>query len=380
MSRSTARVLDLTTSISAFEEVAALAAGRAQGLDEGGEPLLAEFEALAAAGLLSLPFSPSVGGAGLASGEAAARMLPTVLRILGRASLPLGRLYEGHVNAIRLADMYGAIALRARMVEEARHGTLFGVWAADGSGAGLRIYRQGAAFVLDGCKIYCSGAGQILRPIVTARDEANRVKMVLPKLPQGERVDLSGWTAHGMRASMTGTVDFTGLTVEAEDILGQPGDYHREPDFSGGAWRFAAVQLGGMEALLVALREHLLRTGRCGDPHQLARVAEAAIALETARLWVERAAALFERREANGEAIVAYVNLARSAVERAALDLVERVQRSVGLQAFLRPNPVERIFSRPRHLSSPARPGSRARERAPHGSCRMGAPPSRARE
>ena len=35
--------------------------------------------------------------------------------------------------------------------------------------------------------------------------------------------------------------------------------------------------------------------------------------------------------------------LARLAVERAALDLMQLVQRSVGFQAFLRPNPIERI-------------------------------------
>jgi alkylation response protein AidB-like acyl-CoA dehydrogenase len=167
--------------------------------------------------------------------------------------------------------------------------------------------------------------------------------MALPRLRQGERADLSGWTAQGMRASVTGTVTFTGLKIHDEDMLGEPADYHREPDFSGGSWRFAAVQGGGMEALLMGLREHLLRAGSGGDPHQSARLGESAIAVETARLWVERAAALFERREADDASLVAYVNLARSAVERAALDLIERVQRSVGLKAFLRPEPIERI-------------------------------------
>jgi hypothetical protein len=37
------------------------------------------------------------------------------------------------------------------------------------------------------------------------------------------------------------------------------------------------------------------------------------------------------------------VNLARLAVERAGLDLMELVHRSVGLPGFMRPNPIERI-------------------------------------
>ena len=145
MGVSTARVSEQTTSVTAFERVAALATRRAQALDEAGEPL-AEVEALAETGLLTLPFSPSFGGGGLACGEAAARILPMALRVLGRASLPLGRLYEGHVNAIRLVESYGSIAQRARMADEARRGASFGVWAADENEEGLRISPRGMWF------------------------------------------------------------------------------------------------------------------------------------------------------------------------------------------------------------------------------------------
>ena len=40
---------------------------------------------------------------------------------------------------------------------------------------------------------------------------------------------------------------------------------------------------------------------------------------------------------------VAYVNFARLAVERACLEAITLVQRSLGVAAFLRPNPVERL-------------------------------------
>jgi alkylation response protein AidB-like acyl-CoA dehydrogenase len=158
---------------------------------------------------------------------------------------------------------------------------------------------------------------------------------------RGERADLSAWTAQGMRASATGAVDFTGIAAGGLAI-GAPGDYLRQPDFSAGAWRFAAVHCGGAEAVLGALREHLRRTGRGGDPHQAARLGQAAIAAATARLWVEAAARRAEAPGA-GPAAAAFVNLARLAVERAALDLLELAQRSVGLAAFLRPNPLERL-------------------------------------
>ena len=157
--------------------------------------------------------------------------------------------------------------------------------------------------MLKGRKVLCSGAGRVSRALVTARDAAAAAppdaptRMVLVSLERDERADLSGWTAQGMRASATGAVDFTGLRVAPADLIGEPGDYAREPDFSAGAWRFAAVHCGGVEAVLGGLRDHLRRTGRGADPHQAARLGQAAIAAETARLWVEAAAA---RAEAPG--------------------------------------------------------------------------------
>jgi alkylation response protein AidB-like acyl-CoA dehydrogenase len=166
--------------------------------------------------------------------------------------------------------------------------------------------------------------------------------MLLVPLPPGERTDISGWTAQGMRASATGAVDFTGIAVTPAMRLGAPGDYTRQPEFSAGAWRFAAVQCGGLEAVLGALHAHLRETGRGGDPHQAARFGQAAIAAETARLWVESAALRAEAEPVQADAAT-YANLARLAVERAALDALELAQRSVGLTGFLRPNRLERL-------------------------------------
>jgi hypothetical protein len=60
---------------------------------------------------------------------------------------------------------------------------------------------------------------------------------------------------------------------------------------------------------------------------------------------MERASVIAEdvAQEGSSEAIVAYVNFARLAVERAGLDLLELIHRSVGLQSFMRPGPIERI-------------------------------------
>jgi alkylation response protein AidB-like acyl-CoA dehydrogenase len=320
-------------------EIGEEAFARAGAYDEDGAYPAADVTALHESGLLTAILPVNYGGTGLLG-----LSLSEVLRSIGSGSLPLGRLFEGHANAVELVLRYGDHQRVELVAEEARAGKMFGVWNTDDSNGLRLIHRHGRSW-LEGRKVLASGAGYIERPLVTATDENGRRLMVLPKLNASERADLSAWKAHGMRASATGAVDFTGVEIRPVEIVGREGDYERQPWFSAGAWRFAAVHLGGMERLFDLLRRHLQETNRGQDPHQAARMGGAAMAIETARLWVTQAATIAEAPLGSSapEQLVAYVNLARLAVEAAALDLMQLVQRSVGLQAFLRPNPIERI-------------------------------------
>ncbi|PZP47115.1 MAG: acyl-CoA dehydrogenase [Azospirillum brasilense] len=328
---------------------------RAARLDgEGGLPG-EDVAAFGAAGLLAAPLPHALGGLGWGSEPGGTGPLMRALRRIGRASLPLGRLFEGHVNALRLVTAYGTPEQAEEAAADAWAGRLFGVWAAEVPERGL-VLEEGMRR-LRGGKIWCSGAGLVERALVPAR-APDGVRMLLLPLPLGtRRADLSVWTASGMRASATGNMDFGGMEVGPGALIGPPEAYFAQPGFSGGAWRFLAVHLGGIEAVVEALRRHLAATGRGGDPHQQARLGLALAEAETARLWVREAARMAEGPEAgdseapddtagSGEAaarIVAYVDLARGAVERAGLAAMELAQRSIGLGAFLRPVPVERI-------------------------------------
>ncbi|RYY15239.1 MAG: acyl-CoA dehydrogenase, partial [Alphaproteobacteria bacterium] len=187
-------------------------------------------------------------------------LLAAVLRLVGYGSLALGRLYEGHVNALQLVARYGTPEQRERLFADACDGHLFGVWNTEPLGGGL-VLEDGMR--LAGVKTFASGAGYVTRALVTGRSPGgNGTVMLVVPLGAGSRADLSAWRAYGMRASATGTLDFAGIAIAAEDILGDPDDYFRQPDFSGGAWRFTAVQLGGIEAVFDAWRGHLAATGR----------------------------------------------------------------------------------------------------------------------
>ncbi|MCJ2097612.1 acyl-CoA dehydrogenase family protein [Methylobacterium sp. E-046] len=336
--------LDLTFDAVAAARAVSLSAAQHAGKQDRDDGFPTEDVAdLARLGLLVAPVPSWAGGPGLGEEPGASR-LATVLRLVGYGSLALGRLYEGHVNALQLIARYGDAGQQARLFADAHTGHLFGVWNTEPPEGGLVLQHSEDALSLCGVKTFASGAGFVTRALVTSRGPAGSgtLMLVVPLTP-GSRADLSAWRSHGMRASATGTLDFAGIAVSAQDILGDPDDYFRQPDFSGGAWRFAAVQLGGIESVFDAWRGHLAATSRGGDPHQLARLGEGAIAVEGARLWVERAAEAVSGGVLLSTRVVALVNLARLAVERAGLDVLQLAQRSVGLQGFLCAHPLERL-------------------------------------
>ena len=154
-----------------------------------------------------------------------------------------------------------------------------------------------------------------------------------------------------MRATASFAADFSGLRVAPDDLLGAPGDYYREPAFTGGSIRCAAVQQGGAEAVFDETRRFLARLDRTGDPYQRARLGEMAWRVESGRLWLDGAARHVPgagataggAAEADTARAVAYARLMRSAIEDNALRVLALADRSVGARGLLRPEPFERL-------------------------------------
>jgi alkylation response protein AidB-like acyl-CoA dehydrogenase len=290
--------------------------------------------------LLSAPLPARFGGVGLGSDARTTNVLCRILTIIGRGSLPLGRLYEGHVNAIALVTRYGSSMHQKLLADEAAAGRISAVWMA---GEALRLVEdRDDRWSIKGQKILCSGAGHVQRPLVAAELPERGSVMLLPKIECGTRADAHAWTPTGMGATVTGDVDFSGVRVGHDEILGQPGDYLRSPYFQGGAWRVIAVQFGGVESIMQHYTEQLAAHPHREHPLQLARYGEALIAAETARHWVFEACRIAESPYDDADEVDAYVNLARNAFEGAALAVIAAAQKAIGLKAFLRPNPLER--------------------------------------
>ena len=286
-------------------------------------------------GLLAAPLPTTLGGLGLGTEPAGALPLMEALRLLGRGNLSLGRLFEAHVNAIRLIVRLGSADQARAAAADALAGHLFALWVTDAPTNPLCLAESGT---LRGAKAPCSGAGHATRALVTAATQAGGTVMLAIAVPpgstsEGGRATYENWATSGMRAARSGHMDLTGIGPLLPPI-GAPGDYLRQPDFSAGAWRTSAVTLGGLEALVAELRTQLTSRNRTGNPHQLARVGEALIAQETARHWIHRAALLAENPAADPGDTAATVNLARIAAETATLGAMQIVQRALGMAAF----------------------------------------------
>ena len=313
---------------------------------DGGFPEQA-FALLRETGALTAPLPRRLGGGGLGTEPGGATALFELLRLLGRASLAVGRLYEGHVNALKLIAVYGTAAQLDAAASDAAGGHLFGIWVTEAASP-LRVIEQEGRYRLEGEKRFASGALHVTRPLVTALPEAGPadrpMRMLLVPLGDDRRASDTLGGLHGMRAARTGSCDFTGIVLGPEALIGAPGDYLRQPEFCAGAWRGIAVALGGIDRLVSLLRQQLLQRGRHDNPHQLTRIGEALIAQETAAMWAAKAAAVAEGGIHGPDDVVAIVGLARIAAEQAGLDVIRLVQRGLGLAGFLQDNPVERVM------------------------------------
>lgn len=263
----------------------------------------------------------------------------SVLRIIGRADLSVGRLYEGHLNALLLFDWFGTPVQRSMLGRTLTAGALYGVWATEPS-PGVRLFPAEDGWRLDGAKSFASGAGGLKHAIITAQPINGSRRLVIADGGDPARADLSQWRVRGMRATASGRYDLSGMTISEDELLGAAGDYDREPDFTTGAWRFTAVQLGGVEALLTETRNAMSPAAR-EDPLQRLKFADAIAATRTAYLWVRECASRAATQDTDGPA---FARMTRGIVERAALDVMELAARLIGTRGAVDGQRIDKII------------------------------------
>jgi alkylation response protein AidB-like acyl-CoA dehydrogenase len=270
-----------------------------------------------------------------------------MLVAIGRGDLSVGRLWEGHVNALGLVARLGTEEQRRIVADTAMRGGLLGVWGADDFRRPGRL--AGDEQGLAGRKTFASGSEDLAMALVLVRDVEDRARLVLLDQERlAGRFDMSWWRPLGMESTRSAALDLSGIEVQSTDFLGEPDAYLKQPYFGGGAVRFVAVQVGGMLAVWDAMVDHLQRTERIGDPHQSARLGQAVCEAQSAWLTTKES---YQRlapaigRESGGAASDAVIaDLARMTVETAAGRLIDIATRAVGCSGLMEGHPLERAL------------------------------------
>jgi hypothetical protein len=233
---------------------------------------------------------------------------------LAAADLSLGRLCEGHTDAVAiLAELDGPAPVG-----------LWGVWAAEPPGAGVEAVLTVAGWRLAGRKAWCSGAELVDHALVTTRAVDGRR---LFAVDARDTVPVLGsWHAVGMAASGSLAVDL----IDAPGTpVGGPGAYLDRPGFWHGGAGVAACWYGGA---LGAART-LLSAARPRDlgPHALAHLG-AVDAVITGLAAELRAAAqdVDDDPEDHKDQAQLRARRLRAQVEAGATEVLGRVGRALG--------------------------------------------------
>lgn len=343
----TTKFSDLITSSQLIEESSLVEAAKTDSIKAFPEKTLAK---LKLTGFLTASIPEKYGGRNLGLVPGTNLALLNILKNIGKGNLVMGRVLEGHINAQILINRFGSEKQKKLFAQDAMDGRLFGVWntqAADGTV--LKKIKKDT-YQLTGSKIFATGTDHVTLPMVTAAMKDGSWQMCVVPLDQIDvKSDASWWNPMGMRSSRSFKITFLKSQIEKVNLLGSGGDYYQQPEFSGGAIRFAAVQLGAAEQLLNETKKYLVTLNRTQDAFQKMRIGQMAIAVESGNQWIKGAASKLDEymetpTKIEGEKLIIFANMMRTAIEQICTEVMLLCQKCVGARGLNKPYHFERII------------------------------------
>ncbi|RNL55750.1 acyl-CoA dehydrogenase family protein [Pedobacter jejuensis] len=278
--------------------------------------------------------------------------LLTLLKDVGKANLSVGRIFEGHINTLYLIHLYADEDQKRNWFEGVKeYGHLFGVWNTQAQN-GIEFKSIDNKLIVSGNKTFCSGVGLVNRALITGNiNHGERAGWQMSIVNMGkisdDKVNKEIWKPLGMKASGSYTVDFSGYELADSELLSKPGIYLKQPYFSAGAIRFAAVHLGGAEAVAHNTIKYLKELNRTEDPIQRMRIASIMTQLVAGQLWLEKAGENYDNWLENKEFeqnLIAFANMTRTTIEDICLRIMDESNKCVGARGLMAPYTLERIF------------------------------------
>ncbi len=268
-----------------------------------------------------------------------------LVRRVAAADASVGRIFDGHLNAVERLATQAPAAVRDRDLAAVRAGELrAGVWGGDpvpGEGEPARVAAGSSGeAVLRGVKTFCSGAGGLERALVLARDADPGPPVTVWIDLTDERhvgIDPTWYRASGLRASVSHRVVFHDAPVLAQ--FGPPGAIAALPWFARDALRTCASWAGMADAALAAALGELRARPRRGELEALA-AGRMRAAHATIDVWLREAAAAMDDGEPGRLADVSLH--ARAAVADSARVLLDEAARACGSRPFARGDALDR--------------------------------------
>lgn len=263
---------------------------------------------------------------------------PEELKLVRRVACAdgaVGRIFDGHLNAVERLAVQAPAELRDRELAAVRAGRLrAGVWGGDpvpGEGPPAKLVVQSGAELLRGVKTFCSGAGGLDRALVLAGNPTEGPPVaVWVDLTDGAHVEVdSEWfTGFGLRASVSHRVVFHDAPVLAR--FGAPGALAEQPWFGRDALRTAASWAGMADAALQSALDELGRRPQLGPIEELA-VGRMLTAHRTVGLWIDAGGRAMDDRTSDLAAVSVH---ARAAIADACRALLDEAARACGSRVF----------------------------------------------
>jgi len=239
---------------------------------------------------------------------------------LAEDDIVAARIAESHVDAVAILHELGG--------KPPDSGQLWGVWAAEAPDAMLiATTLSGGAVVLNGTKVWCSGAGFCTHALVTARlDDGRRGLFAVAVTEPAVKALPTTWWNVGMAGSDTRAVQFTNAHAVA---VGDPDDYFNRPGFWHGAIGVAACWLGG--ARRVAEPLYRCATSKSADAYSLAHLGAVDAALAAGDAILAAAAMQIDSDPFDrSDTAQLLARRARTVVEHAADEAITRTGRALG--------------------------------------------------
>lgn len=263
----------------------------------------------------------------------------SLVRAVARADGSVGRIFDGHLNAVERLAVQAPEAVMSRELALVRSGRLrAGVWGGDpvpGEGPPAAVVGD----VLRGVKTFCSGAGGLHRALVLARSpEGGPPLLVWIDLTDRRTVEVDErwYQAYGLRASVSHRVVFHDAPVLAR--LGGPGAIAEHPWFSRDALRTAASWAGMADSAVDSALDELAGRPATGPLEALA-AGRILGGRKTIDMWMDAAA---HAMDAVADDLPGLALHARVGIAHAARAILDEAARACGSRPFARGGPLDR--------------------------------------